>query len=113
MRQRASLLPVITLPALLLAACATSPATTTLTRETVRYGCAEDAEMVVSYGGRATGLDGTAELVWDGQTFLLKQDISGSGVRYSDGSLALLTKGDEAFVEKAGEIVLRDCKARP
>lgn len=91
----------------LLSACATLP------RETVRYRCAGGAEMAVVYSGRATGMEGKAELVWDGHSFLLKQDLNGSGVRYTDGTLTLVSKGDEAFVEKSGEIVLRDCNAKP
>lgn len=98
--------------AALLSACATAPETVTLDRETVLYRCAGDVEMGVIYAGRATGMEGTAELIWDAKTFPLKQDVSGSGVRYTDGTLILVTKGDEAFVEKAGEIVLKDCNAK-
>ena len=101
------------LAAVLLSACATAPETVTLARETWLYRCAGDVEMGVIYAGRATGMEGTAELIWDGNTFPLKQDVSGSGVRYTDGTLTLVTKGDEAFVEKAGEIVLKDCNAKP
>ncbi len=99
--------------ALLLSACATGPETVTLARETVLYRCAGEVEMGVTYAGAATGLAGSAELLWDGKTFPLKQEISGSGGRYTDGTLTLVTKGDEAFVEKAAEIVLKDCNAKP
>ena len=91
----------------LLSACAMLP------RETVRYRCAGAVEMAVVYSGRATGMEGKAELVWEGHSFTLKQAVSGSGARYTDGALTLVSKGDEAFVEKAGEIVLRDCNAKP
>lgn len=104
-------LPV--LAALLLSACATGPVTTTLAREVVRYRCVDDVQMEVVYAGSASGLQGTADLIWDGKTFPLKQEFAGSGARYTDGVLTLDTKGDEAFVEKADEIVLKDCNAQP
>ena len=97
--------------AILLAGCATTrPAT--LDRETVVYRCEGNVEMAVTYSGRATGMDGKAQLVWEGHSFDLKQEISGSGTRYGDGTLALYSKGDAAFVEKAGETVLKDCLAK-
>lgn len=108
MRKSTSLLSfsVVLASLLLLSACATLP------RETVRYRCADAVEIGVVYSGRAAGMEGKAELVWEGHSFLLKQDVSGSGARYTDGALTLVTKGDEAFVEKSGEIVLRDCNAK-
>lgn len=95
-----------------LTGCVSQPQMGAPKPETVAYRCADGAEMAVTYSGRATGLEGSADLVWDGQSFPLKQDVSGSGARYTDGTLALVTKGDEAFVEKAGEVVLKDCNAR-
>ena len=112
MRKPTLLLPISATAAMLLSACATSPATTTLVRETVQYRCADNVELGVTYAGRATGLEGTADVLWDGKSFPLKQDVSGSGVRYTDGTLTLVTKGDEAFVEKLGEVVLKDCNAK-
>lgn len=102
----------LSLSAALLSGCATAPETVTLARETVLYRCAGEVEMGVVYSGRATGMQGMAELVWDGKTFPLKQEVSGSGARYTDGTLTLVTKGDEAFVEKAGEVVMKDCNAK-
>lgn len=104
---------VLTFFAALLSACASAPHTVTLARETVLYRCAGDVDLGVTYSGRATGMEGTADLIWDGKTFPLKQDVSGSGAQYTDGTLTLVTKGDEAFVEKAGEVVLKDCNAKP
>lgn len=95
-------------------ACVSQPAVTTPPKpETVVYRCAGGVEMAVVYSGRATGLEGTAELVWEGHSFPLKQEVSGSGSRYTDGTLTLSEKGDEAFVEKAGEMVLKDCNSKP
>lgn len=97
-----------------LSACAANaPHPAKLERETVAYRCGGDTDMAVIYSGRATGMAGTAELVWEGHSFFLKQDLSGSGARYTDGTLTLFTKGDDAFVEKAGETILKDCLAKP
>jgi membrane-bound inhibitor of C-type lysozyme len=41
----------------------------------------------------------------------LPQVVSASGARYSDGETTLHTKGNEAFVEAAGQIILEDCVA--
>ena len=91
----------------LLSGCATLPS------ETVRYRCAGATEIGVVYSGHAIGAKGVAELVWEGHSFVLKQEMRGSGARYTDGTLTLVSKGDEVFVEKSGEIVLRDCNAKP
>ncbi len=97
----------------LLSACAAiRPPLTTLERETVSYRCGDGVEMAVVYAGRATGLQGTADLIWDAKGYRLKQVVSGSGSSYTDGTLTLVTKGDEAFVEKSGETVLKDCVAK-
>lgn len=112
MRKTHQATAILVVAASLLSGCATAPETVTLARETVLYRCTGDVEMGVVYSGRATGMEGTAELIWDGKTFPLKQEVSGSGARYTDGTLMLVTKGDEAFVEKAGEVVLKDCNAK-
>lgn len=104
--------PAAAIAALALTACISQPQTTPPKPETVAYRCADGVEMGVTYSGRATGLEGVADLIWDGQTFPLKQDVSGSGARYTDGTLTLVTKGDEAFVEKMGDVVLKDCNAK-
>jgi len=95
--------------ALLLTACAGQPRTVTLVRETVSYRCAGPVDITIAYAGHATGLEGLAELNWEGHSFMLQQVVSGSGTRYSDGTVTLSTKGDEAYVEKDGEMVLSDC----
>ncbi len=103
---------VLAAVAVALTACVSQPLISPPKPEAVAYRCADGVEMGVTYSGRATGLEGTADLLWDGQSFPLKQEVSGSGVRYTDGTVTLVTKGDEAFVEKAGEVVLRDCNAK-
>lgn len=75
--------------------------------EKVNYRCADGVGMSVTYTAGPQG--GAADLVWDGHVFKLQQQLSGSGARYGDGTLTLFTKGDEAFVQKGDETVLRDC----
>lgn len=115
MRQRllAITAAALALPILGLSGCALSPRNATLDTESVSYDCAGGVQIDVVYSGKATGMQGAAELVWEGHGFSLKQDVSGSGTRYTDGTLTLFSKGDEAFVEKDGESVLKDCNARP
>ncbi len=100
--------------AALLSACASiSPAAGVAPKpEVVSYRCVNQTEISVIYAGPATGEGGTADLTWDGRSFLLKREVSGAAARYTDGRLTLNTKGDEAFVEKAGQIVLKDCNAK-
>ncbi|MGH7591766.1 MAG: MliC family protein [Gemmatimonadales bacterium] len=40
---------------------------------------------------------------------LLPRAMSGSGARYSDGTLTFWNKGDSAFVMHGDSIVIRDC----
>lgn len=103
---------LLVIAALLSACVGNAPHPATLERETVTYRCGGDTDIAVVYSGRATGMAGTAELVWEGHSFALKQDLSGSGARYTDGTLTLFMKGDDAFVEKAGETILKDCLAK-
>lgn len=115
MHKASSVVSVLLATTALLTACATpapTPNGSASPPETISYRCAGAAEIVVVYAGRAAGTEGTATLTWEGHSFVLKQDISGSGARYTDGTLSLSSKGDEAFVEKAGEMVLRDCNAQ-
>ncbi len=45
----------------------------------------------------------------DAATYKLPQALSASGARYSDGHLTVWFKGEGAFVEKDGKIILKDC----
>ena len=54
----------------------------------------------------------SALLPIEGNSIKLSHVPSGSGARYSNGKTALWTKGDEAFVETNGKIVLKDCKIK-
>ena len=47
----------------------------------------------------------------EGKTLELKQERSGSGTRHSDGTVTLVSKGVEAFIEQGGVQTYKDCKA--
>lgn len=72
----------------------------------VSYACIGDQRISVRYFLGQT----RADLSYEGKTFSLNQLPSGSGIRYSDGNLTLLGKGDEAFVEQAGARLFDGCK---
>ncbi|MBV6943605.1 C-type lysozyme inhibitor [Escherichia coli] len=48
--------------------------------------------------------------VYDNQLLHLKQGISASGARYTDGIYVFWSKGDEATVYKRDRIVLNNCQ---
>lgn len=45
-----------------------------------------------------------------GVMYELKQVRSGSGAKYSDGTLSYWSKGKEALIERGKKVVHRDCK---
>ncbi|WP_130834950.1 MliC family protein [[Erwinia] mediterraneensis] len=47
--------------------------------------------------------------IMDGQPLTLKQTRSASGTRYSDGHYVFWSKGNGAFIERNGKIVVNDC----
>ncbi|AIJ10144.1 MULTISPECIES: MliC family protein [Edwardsiella] len=49
-------------------------------------------------------------LVLDGNALTLPQTLSASGVRYSDGRYTFWSKGEGAFVERDGHLILNDCR---
>lgn len=51
-----------------------------------------------------------ATLVFDGKTVQLKQEVSGSGVRYSGEGYTLIEKGLDAMIQENGATTYRDCK---
>ncbi|WP_154817189.1 C-type lysozyme inhibitor [Enterobacter hormaechei] len=51
-----------------------------------------------------------ASFVYDNKLLTLKQGMSASGARYSDGIYVFWTKGDSATVYKRDRIVLNNCQ---
>lgn len=50
-----------------------------------------------------------AIVVVDGRTLDLPQTVSGSGIRYSDGTLVYHSKGRDAFIEVGGVMTYVNC----
>ncbi len=71
------------------------------------YGCAGGQTFMVVY---KRGEE--ADLIMGTRSFTLRQVPSGSGFRYSDGTLTLVGKGREAMLEGAPGGTLRECIAR-
>ena len=81
---------VLTLPALLLAACASTPEPPPpATPTAVVFTCDGGVEL------RATFEEGKATVVSPDGTFTLPQQIMGSGIRFSDGMRTFVGKGKE------------------
>lgn len=64
----------------------------------------------VALVGGATGLIGDPSFKAANQLLHLKQGISASGARYTDGIYVFWSKGDEATVYKRDRIVLNNCQ---
>ena len=54
--------------------------------------------------------DKSATVVFAGKTYVLPLTPSGSGARYSNGSITWWTKGQEALWQMDENFVLRDCR---
>ncbi len=47
--------------------------------------------------------------ILDGKQLNLPQAVAASGTRYDNGHYAFWSKGDQAFIERAGRIIINDC----
>jgi membrane-bound inhibitor of C-type lysozyme len=70
------------------------------------YKCAEGK----SFSGRIFD-DKTMEATFGSKVLVLKQADAASGTKYTDNSVTVYTKGDEAFVEVGSKKVFVDCVA--
>lgn len=73
----------------------------------VAYGCAGEQTFSVVY---KKGEE--ADLIVGAKTFTLKQVPSGSGFKYSDGTLTLSGRGQQVMLEGAPGGTLRGCIAK-
>lgn len=48
--------------------------------------------------------------IMDGEPLTLKQTVSASGTRYSNGNYVFWSKGNGAFIERNNKIVVNDCQ---
>jgi membrane-bound inhibitor of C-type lysozyme len=78
------------------------------TVRTVEYQCPGGDKFAVTFTG-----ENSARLMIPGEEERpLKRTPAASGARYGDGTLSLLTKGNDALLEERGKIRWRDCRAR-
>ena len=73
--------------------------------DTLEYRCEEKPLTVKLNKTRQV-----ASFVYDTQLLNLKQGVSASGARYTDGIYVFWSKGDEATVYKRDRIVLNNCQ---
>jgi membrane-bound inhibitor of C-type lysozyme len=75
---------------------------------TVDYQCPGGEKFTVTFTG-----DTSARLMIAGEEDRpLKRTPAASGARYGDGTLSVLTKGNDALIEERGRIKWRDCRAK-
>ncbi|MBN1105301.1 MAG: MliC family protein [Deltaproteobacteria bacterium] len=74
----------------------------------VTFRCEEGKTLVVFFSESGEH----AQILFpDGRELILHRAISGSGARYIDGKTTFWTKGQGAFLEVDGKVVIRDCLA--
>jgi membrane-bound inhibitor of C-type lysozyme len=78
------------------------------TVRTVDYLCPGGEKFAVTF----TGENSARLLIAGEEERLLKRTPAASGARYGDGTLSLLTKGNDALLEERGKIRWRDCRAK-
>lgn len=72
--------------------------------QTLHYQCGT-TPLTVSLDGQ----ESTVSLVMDGEQLKLKQVMAASGAKYSDGKYTFWSKGQNAFVERNGKVIMSDC----
>lgn len=72
----------------------------------VRYRCDDGKGFTADYLS-----NNTVRATFGTRVFVLPQVVSASGIRYSDGSVTLNSKGDEAFVEVGDKVLFKNCVA--
>ncbi|WP_369815691.1 MliC family protein [Erwinia sp. ErVv1] len=74
-------------------------------QKTLHYTCGTLPLTVVLDNAREE-----VNLILDGNPVTLKQQVAASGTRYSDGTYTFWSKGDEAFIERNGKLIINDCR---
>lgn len=49
-------------------------------------------------------------LILDGNPLTLKQQPAASGTRYANENYAFWSKGESAFIERSGKVIIDDCR---
>lgn len=91
--------------AVLLTAVAFNQLVERMQTDTLEYQCDEKPLTVKLNNPRQE-----VSFVYDNQLLHLKQGISASGARYTDGIYVFWSKGEEATVYKRDRIVLNNCQ---
>ncbi|MBM3345725.1 MAG: lysozyme inhibitor [Betaproteobacteria bacterium] len=71
-----------------------------------QYTCDGNKRLAVRYGTAGQPV----MVIFPEREFRLDPAPSGSGIRYTNGSTLLMSKGDEASLEEAGRPVLTNCR---
>lgn len=72
--------------------------------QTLHYQCGT-TPLTVSLDGK----ESTVSLLMDGEQLKLKQVLAMSGAKYSDGKYTFLSKGQNAYLERNGKVIMSDC----
>ncbi len=94
----------LTICACVLAATACSQLNRGTQEQTLHYQCGTTPLTV-----RQTASPPQVAFILDGRQLTLDQVKSASGVRYSNGQYTFWSKGNNAFVEREGKIIINDC----
>lgn len=73
--------------------------------DAVSYRCDGDQALQVIYGAASARVTLPGEAPME-----LRQQPSGSGIRYGDGTTLLVAKGRDAFVERDGRMLISGCR---
>ena len=72
--------------------------------QTLHYQCGT-TPLTVSLDGN----ESTVSMLMDGEQLKLKQVLAMSGAKYSDGKYTFWSKGQNAYLERNGKVIMSDC----
>ncbi|MBI3310681.1 MAG: MliC family protein [Serratia liquefaciens] len=55
------------------------------------------------------GKESTVSMLMDGEQLKLKQVLAMTGAKYSDGKYTFWSKGQNAYLERNGKVIMSDC----
>ena len=72
--------------------------------QTLHYQCGT-TPLTVALDGK----ESTVSLLMDGEQLKLKQVLAMTGAKYSDGKYTFWSKGQNAYLERNGKVIMSDC----
>ncbi|HED2335452.1 TPA: MliC family protein [Serratia liquefaciens] len=72
--------------------------------QTLHYQCGT-TPLTVALDGK----ESTVSLLMDGEQLTLKQVLAMTGAKYSDGKYTFWSKGQNAYLERNGKVIMSDC----